>query len=166
MPFYLWKLKTYNDDSVNILCLQNLLQAVSSACVPSCLLQHNIAVVERESGVNLGGRGSLFETANSFYHFGKGTLLGQLWLGCCREVERRENRERPWGFLVNRIVPRDAIGYESLSLGRVFHCIDQERHQVQVEDGITIPETLAAWIWDAFEVHIWQVYLSYVNAHL
>lgn len=110
--------------------------------------------MERESRVNLGGRGSLFEPINSIYHFGKGTLPGQLWLSCCREVERRENREGLWDFLVNRIVPSNAIQYKRLSLSRVFNCIDQEHHQVQVEDGITIPKTLAAWVWDVCDVHI------------
>jgi hypothetical protein len=57
---------------------------------------------------------------------------------------------------MNSIIPTGTARYEGLPLGRVSDHVDENGHDVQVQDGIMTAKTGRLAVWLAWGVHYWQ----------
>lgn len=130
---------TYYYYGVDILRLQNLLQSVGSAAVPSRFLKSDILLVNGKVGGYLYARGAGRKRTKAFYKLGERSVFGQFRLGGFEE-ETRKDSEWPRILFMDRIVPARTARNECLSCRSVLDGFNENAHQIQIEDAVIFAE--------------------------
>lgn len=110
---------SYQDHRVYVTVFQDLLQAISGAGIPSCLLKDNVFVVKRKVGRYLYRGSSDDERAETLEKLCEWGIFCQFRLSRSKE-ETRKNDGRPWVLVVDRFIPAHTIRDEFFPFGRTF----------------------------------------------